>query len=130
MVAEIASYTGLRCDFKTTPEMFVDSQIAMNLTLIVNELIANAKKYAYADESGGRLDVSCLTNGDGHLHLNVKDYGPGLPANFSLEKSTGLGISIIQSIVQQLRGTIAAQSARGACFKITIPFSQREAISQ
>jgi two-component sensor histidine kinase len=128
--AEIAASTGLHCDVQITPELFVDSSIAMNLTIIVNELVVNAKKHAYADRPDGRLEVTCLTNGDNRLHLSVTDYGPGLPLNFDPERSTGLGMSLVRSIVQQLHGEITTENSHGACFKIAVPFRASEGVSQ
>lgn len=127
---EIAASTGMHCDVQAAPEMIVDSNIAMNLTIIVNELVVNAKKHAYADQPDGRLEVTCLTNGDSRLHLRVTDYGPGLPPNFDLEHSTGLGMSLVRSIVQQLRGEITTENNHGACFKIAVPFHANEGITQ
>jgi two-component sensor histidine kinase len=127
---EIVASTGIHCDVQVTPELFVDSNIAMNLTIIVNELVMNAKKHAYADKADGRLEVTCLIGGDNRLHLSVTDYGPGLPPNFDPEHSTGLGMSLVKSIVQQLRGEITTENNHGACFKIAVPFHATEGIIQ
>ena len=120
--AEIALSTGLHCDIQVTPDLFVDGNIAMNLTIIVNELVMNAKKHAYADQPDGRLEVTCLLDDqDGCLHLNVTDYGPGFPSNFDPKHSAGLGMSLVRSIVQQLHGEITTENNHGARFKIVVP---------
>jgi two-component sensor histidine kinase len=127
---EIATSTGMHCDIQAAPEIVVDSNIAMNLTVILNELVMNAKKHAYADQPDGRLEVTCFTGGDSRLHLNVTDYGPGLPPNFDLEHSTSFGMSLVRSIVQQLRGEVTTENNHGACFKIAVPFPTSEGVIQ
>jgi len=119
--AEISASSDIYCDVQSTPGLLVDGHLAMNLTLIVNELMLNAKKHAYRDKSGGRLEITCLADTDGNLRLSVIDFGPGLPANFRLDGMAGIGMSLIQSIVRQHHGKITTANNHGACFKITVP---------
>ena len=123
IAAEIAKSSDMDCNVQSTPGLFMDGHVAINLSLIVNELLLNAKKHAYHSKPGGRLEIICLAGDDGNLHLSVIDHGPGLPPNFSLDKTTGLGMSVVRSIISQLQGNIVTENNQGACFKITVPIA-------
>ena len=48
------------------------------------------------------------------LRLDVVDDGVGLPGGFELEKSTGLGLSIVRTLVTtELSGTITVSNGAG-----------------
>jgi two-component sensor histidine kinase len=62
---------------------------------------------------------------DGHrLLVRVTDDGVGLPPNFDLATSPGLGLSIVQTLVTtELRGSISMEprAEHGAVAEITVP---------
>lgn len=83
--------------------------------LIANEFITNAVKHG-----AGKLALSYRVAGDDHI-LSVCDEGPGLPPDFDLEGSRGLGMKVIRALGRQLRGRVTAQTGpdgRGACFSV------------
>jgi two-component sensor histidine kinase len=57
---------------------------AVPLGLLINELVANAIKYAYPDGSGA-VEVSAREI-DGSLHVEVSDQGKGLPEGFDIDE--------------------------------------------
>ena len=95
---------------------------AISVAMIVNELITNAAKYAYRERTGGEIWVSLTENGKDVLAISVRDGGDGLPEGFDLAKPKGLGMRIITSFVQQLKGTLQVRDANpGTEFIITLP---------
>jgi two-component sensor histidine kinase len=64
---------------------------------------------------------------DGHmLVVRVTDDGVGLPADFDLDNTSGLGLSIVQTLVTtELQGRITMQpramGAHGAVAEIVVP---------
>lgn len=74
--------------------------LGIPLGLIVSELITNSAKYAK-----GNITVRIERSADAHL-LSVSDDGPGLPAEYDPAASKGLGMKIIQSLVNQIGGTL------------------------
>jgi two-component sensor histidine kinase len=58
----------------------------------------------------------------------VRDDGPGLPLGFDLEQTTGLGMRVITSLVQQLDGTIAVGPGPGAQFEIDVKMKMVERV--
>ena len=79
-------------------------------SLIANELITNAAKYANPDESGGTIWVTVAPVGDDDFSISVRDEGVGLPPGFALRKAKGLGMRIINSFVGAGLATYAADA--------------------
>ena len=83
--------------------------IATPLAVVLNELLQNVVDHAYppdADLTSGHVLVE-LDNDDTELRVRVTDDGAGLPADFSLDATTGLGLSIVRTLVTtELDGTI------------------------
>ena len=77
------------------PEMHLDVETALPLSLILNELIVNAFKYAFQDESTPTLSVGIAQEGE-VLRLQVKDNGPGVAANWADKNS--FGVKLIQAL--------------------------------
>jgi len=95
---------------------------AISVAMIVNELITNAAKYAYRERAGGEIWVSLAENGNDVLTISVRDRGDGLPEGFDLAKPKGLGMRIVTSFVQQLKGTLQVRNADpGTEFVVTLP---------
>ncbi|MEO6782556.1 MAG: ATP-binding protein [Bradyrhizobium sp.] len=85
---------------------------------MINELVTNAAKHG-----NGPISVRYKI-GDGIYELFVCDQGEGLPTGFSIEKTTGLGMKVINTLAKQLGGHVTAQAnpaGRGACFKVIYP---------
>jgi two-component sensor histidine kinase len=63
-----------------------------------------------------------LDRSGAQLSVVVADNGVGLPEEFSLERPTSLGLSIVSSLVTtQLGGTIGMRSEGGTIVELTVP---------
>lgn len=94
---------------------------AIPLALVLNEIITNAFKYAYAEGASGEVRVSCHKAGD-ELVLSVSDDGLPLPDNFDLTRSSGLGMRLITALIKQLRASFeVVRHAKGKSFVLNIP---------
>lgn len=88
-------------------DVILPTHKATACALIVNELILNAIKYGHSEQTQGQVAVEIYDRGDA-VELQVLDNGPGLPADFSLESETSLGLDIVRTLVQHdLKGTFA-----------------------
>jgi len=76
---------------------------AVSLGVIVNELVANACKYAYS--AGGEVRIALTQDGDSHFRLAVEDDGVGI-APSAPAKGTGLGTRLIRAMAQSLQSGI------------------------
>jgi signal transduction histidine kinase len=95
---------------------------------IVDSLVSNALE---AVTIGGHVSVAVVP-ADRHIHIRVSDDGPGIPADIlpriyepffsTKEGGTGMGMSIVHSLVTLHRGTIEVTSSlEGTTFDVSIP---------
>lgn len=104
------------------PGIEIASDRAISTALIVNELIANAAKYASPGRSGGEIHVRLSAENNDALVIAVRDEGEGLPADFDLARPKGLGMRLVMAFVGQLGGTLAVHVRDpGTEFVVTIP---------
>lgn len=82
-------------------EANLPASIAVPLSLIVNELITNAAKHGVGVIT---VRLEGLPEG-GHL-LSVCNAGPSLPEGFDPAASKGLGMRIVQALVEQIGGAL------------------------
>jgi len=101
----------------------IPTVFAIPLGFIVNELVTNSTKYAK-----GNITVRFEAEAPGRNSLSVSDDGPGLPAGFDPGGSKGLGMRIVQALVQQVGGELhisAGDKGRGARFTIAFSTASR-----
>jgi two-component sensor histidine kinase len=89
------------------------------LGMAVNELVTNAVKYAYPPPETGLVSVDFRRDQD-QFRLTVGDGGCGLPEP-SKAGAGGLGMTLVNSLVGQVHGTLVVRRHPGATFEITVP---------
>lgn len=107
------------------------------LTSALSNLVKNAIDY---NKKGGKVILS-LEKNDGHAEILVKDTGIGIPKDqitfifqrfYRVEKSrnssvqgSGLGLSIVQAVLQEHHGKITVSSTEGVgtTMAVTLPLS-------
>lgn len=94
-----------------------DLDKAIPCGLLVNELVVNVYKHAFKDHQTGSYKVA-LKRKNGTIQLKVSDDGPGLPEGFEPRESASLGMSLIDTFVSQLEGTLEIDNRDGASFNI------------
>jgi len=82
--------------------------------LIINELVANAFKHGFPNGGPGTLTVALRQLPHGRLELTVEDDGRGIPHGVDLAQTESLGMQLVYTLVQQLRGTITVDSRPGS----------------
>lgn len=82
--------------------------VATPLSVVLTELLQNSVDHSFPiGSSGGNVKV-VLANDGRTLRIRVIDDGQGVPADFRLEQATGLGLTIVKTLVTtELGGTIA-----------------------
>ncbi len=88
----------------------LDAKRIGTLGMIVTELVTNAMKHAFRDDRESRLSVSASRR-DGRVVVVVADNGPGLAT--PADRESGLGMSIVHALAEQLRGTIRFENDDG-----------------
>jgi len=91
--------------------------------LLINELVSNSLKHGFTNQRPGKIYIflGIIDEAKEMIRLKVEDDGVGLPEEFNPGKSSSLGVSLITSLTQQLRGTLKFQNNPGASFEITFP---------
>lgn len=99
--------------------VFLNLDLAIPCGLIINEIISNALKYAFDDESeDGEITIKMKSDGD-NLILFIGDNGIGLPQNIDFRKTESLGLQLVVTLTAQLSGTIELdKQKKGANFII------------
>jgi two-component sensor histidine kinase len=111
----------IHCSVHSGVEIATD--LAISSAMIVNELVANACKYAYPGRSGP-VRVTIAKVGESGFSINVRDEGTGVPSNFDPSRSRGLGMRLVTAFAHQLGGTVTAtQRNPGTEFIVVVPRS-------
>lgn len=98
--------------------LFVDATNASSLGLIINEILTNSIKHAYADGRSGKLSLQ-VDNEDNHGVIRFCDDGPGIPAN---QRTKSIGTSLITRLARQAGAeAVWSNNAPGTCVTITFP---------
>jgi two-component sensor histidine kinase len=118
------------CDvsFDASEPLFLNTDRAISVALVVTELVANAAKYAYPNGTHGAICVR-LGRVDGEVaRVSVNDEGVGLPPDFEIDKKVGLGMRLIGALARAAKGQVRIERrAHGTEFVLEIPSSTDEA---
>jgi two-component sensor histidine kinase len=124
-VMQAHAVDGVRLELKVD-SWPVSIDVAMPTGLVVNELMTNALKYAFADRDGGTIKVSSLTDDSG-CRVIVADDGNGLPAGDVWPRKGKLGNLIVNSLKQNAKAQVSVESAPGQGMRVTIFFAKADA---
>lgn len=124
-ISSASSDQRIKIDVTAEP-LKVLSEDAVEMGIVVNELITNAVKHAYPAPAPGRIDVSLARAEDG-VSLSVRDYGPGLPGEEP--QRSGLGMRLVTSIVQKNGGSLEMDSVDGLQVRVTLPVRRRGSVT-
>lgn len=119
----VFSYAADRDELKvkiTAENIFLNIDIALPCGLIINELVSNSLKYAFPENSAGTITVSFNKKGNEYC-LHVKDSGIGIPQEKLQNNTISLGLRLIKTLAQQLRGTLDISTENGTSVLIKFP---------
>jgi two-component sensor histidine kinase len=92
--------------------------LAVPCGLILNELFSNAIKHAFRGRNGGKVYVALHGMPDGQVELTIRDDGIGLPPGMDWQQSPSLGLSLVQTLANQLQAAVEVKNVEGTEFKI------------
>ena len=87
--------------------------------LIINELVSNAFKHAFPNGQVGEIFIGLQQSQSQELVLSIRDNGIGLPSPTDFPQVQSLGLTLVKTLVEQIKGTIEWQNNNGLEFKIT-----------
>lgn len=95
------------------------------LGIIINELLTNIMKYAFAGRSKGLISVSTSVEDD-LLSITIADDGNGMPGSVDFENSTGFGLLLVKTLAEQMRGKIGIERGNGTKIILALPISRAD----
>jgi two-component sensor histidine kinase len=86
--------------------------VATPLSVVLTELLQNAVDHGFPPGEGGGSVAVQLASTEEELRILVVDDGKGIDSEFDLTSATGLGLSIVRTLVTtELAGTIDMRPA-------------------
>ncbi len=121
-----ADPSAIGCDMRADGVMLPIDQ-AIPCSLIINELVSNALKYAFPENRRGAIRIRLSDSGGERYRLEVADDGVGLPATLDFRQSPSLGLQLVMTFVAQLGGAIERLPGPGTGFAVTFPAGRKKA---
>ena len=98
-------------------EIMLGLETAIPCGLIISELVTNTLKYAFPNHMEGEFRIE-MYEIEGLYHLIISDNGVGMPPDINFDKTETLGLILVNTLVNQLEGTVQLESNNGTQFKI------------
>jgi chemotaxis protein methyltransferase CheR len=119
LIASVHKEGGTSIVLKTDIESeLLPTDRAITIGLMVNELVTNAVKYAFPDDTKGTVLVT-LKRAPGELRLTVSDDGKGVDPG---RADSGVGGRLIEGFAQQLGGHLKRESnSQGTTVRLILP---------
>lgn len=103
----------------TIDDLNLDVDTMIPLGLVLNELVSNAFKYAFKENSKGELNI-LLKEQANQLHLMVSDNGNGFPVGTDVKTGKSFGLKMIRAFAQKLKATLDIYNNNGAVVEMKI----------
>jgi two-component sensor histidine kinase len=95
----------------------MDVDRAIPIGLIVNELVTNAFKHAFDETKQPEIKVQLIQTDLNNMELQIADNGKGFSG---IVENTSFGMKLVQTLVEQLNGSMSIQTTNGMNYKINI----------
>jgi two-component sensor histidine kinase len=99
-------------------DLAFDIDTAMTCGMIVEELLSNSLKHAYAVGTGGRIWIKLQAQDEGAYLLEVNDDGVGMSKDGVQRNPGSLGLELVNLLVEKLEGRVELQSGPGTAWRI------------
>ncbi|MBI5680968.1 MAG: PAS domain S-box protein [Methanobacterium sp.] len=97
--------------------IMLNIETAIPCGLILSELISNSIKHAFTEGVKGEIKIA-FKKIDEKFILTLSDNGTGLPDELDFRKTESLGLQLVNSLVEQLDGSIELDKTKGTKFII------------
>jgi two-component sensor histidine kinase len=111
------NYIAIRWDIEM---ITLDVSQAIPVGIILNETVTNALKYAFPENQPGKINIYLKQKGT-FIEMQISDNGIGLPADFELENTKTLGITLLNGLTAQLKGKVSIENNNGLTINISFP---------
>jgi two-component sensor histidine kinase len=111
----------VRVDFQLHKRLHLNLDTAIPLGLIASELISNSLRHAFLPGAKGTITLELTQSAASAFTFRITDDGRGLPADFSMDQPTSLGLRLVKMLAQQLRGELTWSRSPSASFTLVFP---------
>ncbi|MDP3396946.1 MAG: histidine kinase dimerization/phosphoacceptor domain -containing protein [Methanoregula sp.] len=101
------------------PEIFLNVNSAIPVGLIVNELMSNSLKHAFPSKNNGEIFIK-VRKKNHTLSMLFRDTGIGIPKDLNWRDTKSLGLRMVFSLVEQMKGNIGLDRSRGTEFSMVL----------
>lgn len=101
----------------TLDNLFLSLDASIPCGLIINEIISNSLKYAFPDNRDGIIFVT-LRVIKNQVKIEIGDSGVGIPESVDIKHTQTLGLQLVDTLVEQLNGTLKLKRNNGTTFII------------
>ncbi len=101
------------------PDISLDANSAIPVGLIINELMSNALKHAFPGKNNGEIFIK-VRKETHTLSIIFRDNGTGIPKDLNWRDTKSLGLRIIFSLVEEMKGSIGLDRSRGTEFSMVL----------
>ncbi len=129
IMQSVGSPEGCRIDLDIDIEDHnLSPDTAIPLSLVINEILSNSLKYAFAGREKGTIGMR-FRSADGGFHLEIWDNGIGLPEDYETKRPGSLGLKLVKRLVRdQLKGELTIKTEKGTRFYIDLPENNGEKV--
>jgi PAS domain S-box-containing protein len=100
---------------KQIDDFIIKTDTLFPLGILINELLTNIMKYAFAGRDNGVITLSASVK-DTRVKFIIKDNGMGIPESIDFNKGGGFGMQLVGMLAQQIGGSIRIERGEGAKF--------------
>lgn len=108
--------------FDASGALFLTTDRAVGVALVVSELVTNAAKHAYPEGSCGLISVRLSATDSATAQVSVRDEGVGLPPAFETDNRGGLGMRLTRALAKQSGAILRIERpTKGTEFVLEMP---------
>ena len=97
---------------KEIDELVVNANTLQIVSIILNELLTNIMKYAFAGRSSGNIKIKFKVNNN-DVFFSIQDNGIGIKDPERIKSEGGVGLILVNTLVSQLGGSIKFEKNQG-----------------
>jgi len=101
----------------TLDKLFLNLDSSIPCGLIINEIVSNSLKYAFPDNRDGIIFVTLKVDNN-NVRIEAGDNGIGIPSHIDVKHTETLGLQLVDTLVEQINGTLTLDRNRGTKFII------------
>jgi PAS domain S-box-containing protein len=106
-------------------ELSIHTKFAIPLGLIINEIATNAIKHGFDPEEEARFFVDMKKDEESRTYiLRLSNNGLPFPEDIDPDSSESLGLQLINTLAQQLEGTVELEKKPNTTFTIRFPMAE------